>query len=64
MCILLYVKHIQCSCIPEIYGELEEGDLGICAFCYRLNLFNEVVFHRSVVNLKRRALVYVNSAIC
>ena len=34
MCILLYVKLIRCSGIPEMYGQLEEGDLGICAFCY------------------------------
>ena len=34
MCIVLYVRLIQCSGIPEIYGQLEEGDLGICAFCY------------------------------
>ena len=25
MCILLYVKFIWCSGIPEIYGQLEEG---------------------------------------
>ena len=24
MCILLYVKHIRCSVIPYIYGQLEE----------------------------------------
>ena len=24
MCILLYVKLIQCSGVPEIYGQLEE----------------------------------------
>ena len=37
MCILLYVKLIWCSGIPQIYGQLEEGDpsaLGICAFFY------------------------------
>ena len=37
MCILLYVKLIWCSCVPEIYGVLEEGGksaLGICAFFY------------------------------
>ena len=40
MCILLYVKHIQCSGIPEIYGQLEEPlrGLDICAFCYMLKL--------------------------
>ena len=34
MCILLYVKHIQCSGMLQIYGQLEEGALGICVFCY------------------------------
>ena len=24
MCIILYVKLIQCSCIPQMYGQLEE----------------------------------------
>ena len=38
--------------------------LGICAFCYMLNLFGVVVFHRSLVNWRRGALVYVHSAIC
>ena len=32
MCILLYVKLIQYSGIPQIYGQLEEGSHGICAF--------------------------------
>ena len=27
MCILLYIKLIQCSGIPYIYGHLEEGAL-------------------------------------
>ena len=26
MCIVLYVKHIQCSGIPYIYGQLEWGE--------------------------------------
>ena len=34
MCILLYVTLIECNGILEIYGQLEEGGLGICAFCY------------------------------
>ena len=38
MCILLYVKLIWCSGIPEIYAQLEEGvgqsAMGICAFFY------------------------------
>ena len=66
MCIVLYVKLIWCSGIPYIYGQLEDGTsaLGICAFCYMLNLFSVVVFHRSMVNWRRGALVYVLSAIC
>ena len=32
MCILLYVKLIWGICITQIYGQLEEGVLGICAF--------------------------------
>ena len=55
MCILLYVKLIWCSGIPYIYGQLEGGTsaLGICAFCYMLNLCGVVVFHRSIVNWRR-----------
>ena len=34
MCILLYVKLIWCSGITYIYGQLEEGGLGIYAFFY------------------------------
>ena len=33
-----------------MYGQLEEGVLGICAFCYMLNLFGVVVFHTSMVD--------------
>ena len=29
------------------------SDIGICAFCYMLNLFGVAVFHRSVVNWRR-----------
>ena len=25
LCILLYVKHSQCTGLPEIYGQLEKG---------------------------------------
>ena len=47
MCILLYVKLLWCSGIPYIYGQLElEVHVGICAFYYMLNLFNQVVFHK------------------
>ena len=38
--------------------------LHICAFCYMLNLFGVVVLHRSMVNWRKGALVYVYSAIC
>ena len=52
MCIVLCVKHIWCSGIPLIYGQLEEGGLGICAFCYMWNFFGVAVFHTSMVNLR------------
>ena len=47
MCILLYLKHILCSGVPYIYGQLGEGMcvLGISAFFYMLNIFCVVVFH-------------------
>ena len=66
MCIVLYVKCIWCSSIPYIYGQLEGGPsaLSICAFCYLLSIFGVVVFHRSMVDWKRGALVYMHSAIC
>ena len=66
MCILVYVKLLWCSGIPYIYGQLEGGTsaLNICAFCYMFNLCDVVVFHRSMVNWRRGALVYVPSAIC
>ena len=56
MCIVLYVKHVWCSGIPYIYGQLELGGtsvLSICAFCYMLNIFGIVVFHRSLVIWRR-----------
>ena len=53
MCILLYVKPIWFSGIPVMYGLLEEGGLGSCAFCYMLNLFGLVVFHRAMINWRR-----------
>ena len=95
MCILLYVKLIWCSGIPQIYGQLEEGSLvyvhyAICETYvvqwYSIDLWSiggvyicpgyscillyvkldlsVVVFHRSMVNWRRGALVYVHSAIC
>ena len=52
MCILLYVKLIWCSGVPEIYGQLGgTSTMGICAFFYMWNLFGVVVFQRSMVNL-------------
>ena len=50
MCILLYLKLIQCSGIPYIYGQLEEEDLGICVFCYMWNWSGVVVFYTSMIN--------------
>ena len=78
MCILLYVKLLWCSGIPHIYdqcpyiyGQLEGGTsvLSICAFCYMLNVFGVVVFHRSMVNWRRgpeymRNLLYVKLMWC
>ena len=66
MCIMLYVKPLLCSSIPYIYGQLEGGTSGlsICAFCYLLNIFSAVVFHRCMVNWRRGSLVDVNSTIC
>ena len=51
-CSLLCVKHIQCSVIPYIYGQLEEplSGIGICAFCYMWNFFGVVVFHGYMIN--------------
>ena len=41
MFILLYMKHIWCSGVAEIYGQLEESwgqsAIGIYAFCFMLN---------------------------
>ena len=66
MCILLYVKLIWCSSIPYIFGQLEGGPsaISICAFCYMLNIFGVVVYHTSMVNWRRGALVYMHSVIC
>ena len=55
MCIFQYVKLIWCSGVPVIYGQWGEGTsaLGICVFCYMLNLFVIVVFNRYMVNWRR-----------
>ena len=35
MCILLYVKLVWCSSVPEMYGQLGGmSAMGICAFFY------------------------------
>ena len=44
------MKLICCSGIPYIYGQLEEGGLGICEFCYMGNFYGVMVYHTSVVN--------------
>ena len=70
MCILLYMKCIQCSGVAYICGQLEEGGtsaLGICTFIYMQNLFGVVVLHRSMVDYRRGVhlpWVYVHSSIC
>ena len=47
----------QCSGLPCICGQLEEGvgqsAMGICAFCYISNLFDVVVFERSMLDWRR-----------
>ena len=58
MCILLYVKLLQCSSFPEIYAWLEEGALGhsamgICVFLYMSNFCSVVVFQRSMLDWRR-----------
>ena len=55
MCILLYVKLIWCSGIPQVYGQLEVGKLILLFTSYEKisslwNLFGVLVFHRSMVN--------------
>ena len=66
MCILLYLKLTWCSGISQISGQLEgvTSAMGICAFCYMLNLFSVVVLHRAIVNWRREALAYVHSSLC
>ena len=52
MCILLYVKHIWCSGIPYIYGQLE-ADISALVYVHSAiceTLFGVVVFHTSMVN--------------
>ena len=69
MCILLYVKLLQCTGFPEIYAQLEGVHLpfGICAFFYMSYLFGVVIFQRSMLNWRKGAVslpwVYVHSSI-
>ena len=57
MCMLLYMKLIWCSGVPEIYGQLEEGVGSVCNgyMCILLyvKLICLVVFHRCIVNWRR-----------
>ena len=56
MCILLYVKPIWCSGLPQIYGLLGgTSAMGICAFFYMWNLFGVVVVQKSMVNWGSRS---------
>ena len=68
MCILLSVKLIWCSGIPYIYGQLEGVHLPSVyvhsAICETYLVFGVVLFHTSMVNWRRGALVYVHSALC
>ena len=51
MCILLYVKLIWCSGVPQISGQLGGTcAMGICAFFYMWHWFGVVVFQRCMVN--------------
>ena len=51
LCILLHVKLIWCSGLPEIYGGLGGmSAMDICAFFSVWNLFGVVVFQRCMVN--------------
>ena len=61
MYILLYVKHLWCSGISYIYGQLEgsTSTLSICALCYMLNVFAVVVFHMCMVNWSGGAFCYM-----
>ena len=60
LCILLYVQLSQCSGLPEIFGQLEEGVGFVCN--------GVVVFQRCMVDWRRgwglSALVSVHSSIC
>ena len=54
MWILLYVKLIGCKSVAWIYAWLEGlSAIGICAFCYRWNLFGVMVLHRSMLIWRR-----------
>ena len=55
MCMLLYVKLIQCNGFPEIYAWLKGGTsaFGIYAFFYMWSLYGVVVFQRSMLSWRR-----------
>ena len=69
MCILLYVKLLQCSGFPEIYAWLEEGAwgqcaMGICAFFYMSNFCSVVVFPEIYAQLEEGAWGQSAMGIC
>ena len=52
--ILLYVKLIGCKSVAWIDAWLEGlSAIGICALCYRWNLFGVMVLHRSMLTWRR-----------
>ena len=71
MCILLYVKLLQCTGFPErdlcSIGGGGTSAFGICAFFYMSYLFGVVIFQRSMLNWRKGAVslpwVYVHSSI-
>ena len=54
MWILLYVRLIRCKSVAWMYAWLEVlSAIGICALCYRWNLFGVMVLHRSMLTWRR-----------
>ena len=66
MCILLYVKLMQCSGIPYMYGQLQGGTSALTYMC--ILLYMKLIWCSGIPQiygqLEQRALVYVHSAIC
>ena len=66
MCILLYVKLMQCSDIPQIYGQLE--GMYICPKHMCILLYVKLIWCSCIPQiydqLEEGFLVYVHSAIC